>query len=138
MLKRNPLLVICVEYLKDEPQLIVHVIDKGKTGDYIAISHAWVDGLEGSPEKGLLTCRVLRTHALVTKVMGTRLRICAKLCIDSLCIPGHSSDMFMAALIGIRDVYTCTSLVLVIDRLVQKCSPAASIEILFASIYMSA
>ncbi|CAO2647119.1 Nn.00g080410.m01.CDS01 [Neocucurbitaria sp. VM-36] len=138
ILRRDQLPVICVEYPNLEPQLTVQAMDKGKAGDYVAISHVWVDGLGGSTEKGLLTCQVLRVHSLVTKVLGTRPGAPARFWIDSLCIPPHSSDMFMAALIGIRDVYSCASLVLVIDRLVQQCSPSASIEVLFASIYMSA
>jgi hypothetical protein len=138
ILERNQLPVICVEQLHGEPYLTVEAADKSKPGDYVAISHVWVDGLGGSTEKGLLTCQVHRIHSLVRKVTKAHPEAPSKFWIDSLCIPPHSSSLWMAALIGIRDVYVCATLVLVIDRLIQKCSPVASTEKLFASIYMSA
>lgn len=138
ILQRDQLPVIEIAYPNIHPKLIVQAVDKRNTGDYVAISHVWVDGLGGSTEKGLLTCQVLRIQAFVTRVMGTRPGTPAKFWIDSLCIPPHSSKMYIPALIGIRDVYSCASLVLVIDRLIQQCSSAAPTEVLFASIYMSA
>jgi hypothetical protein len=137
ILNEDKLPVISLEYHDGEPRLAVSAANKEETGDYVAVSHVWVDGLGGSTEQGLLCCQVLRLNALASKVMG-RAGSPMKFWVDSLCIPRSNKQTYYKALIGIRDVYLCASTVIVVDRLIQKCSATASTEMIFAHIYMSA
>lgn len=138
ILQQDQLPIIRVDYDTEQPQLSIEAANKGSFREYVAISHVWVDGLGGSTEKGLDTCQVLRLSTLVNNTTGRPAGESAKFWIGSLCIPSHKSNVYVPALIGIRDVYSCVTSVLIIDKLVQQCSSTDLMEILFASIYMSA
>jgi hypothetical protein len=130
--------VVRLEYYPDgTPRLVVSAISVGTSGDYVAISHVWVDGIGGSPEKGLLYCQVLRLATLSARALG-RPNIPTNFWVDSLCIPRSKKETYYKALFRIRDVYMCASTVLVVDKLIQTCDQSASTEVIYAHIYISA
>ena len=136
ILKENKIPVMCLETLNGMPRLTVSASSKAAPGEYIAISHVWADGLGGSTECGLNTCQVERLGRICNSVKKTSKN--ARFWVDSLCIPRVDRDVYIKALIGIRDVYINASSVLVFDKMIEKCTLSDSTESLYAHIYMSA
>ena len=125
-----------LETSNGKPRLTVSDSSKTGPGDYIAISHVWADGLGGATELGLNQCqaeRLSRLCNLVTKTSGN-----AQFWIDSLCIPRVDRDVYIKALVGLRDVYINASSVLVVDKTIEDCTSSHSVENLYAHIYLSA
>lgn len=129
--------VVRLEFHEGTPNLRINAMNKKEAGDYVAISHVWVDGLGGSTEQGLLCCQVMRLATLVSRVVD-RPGVPTNFWIDSLCIPRSDKQIYYKALVGIRDVYMCASTVVVMDKLIQRCDRAAPTEVLYAHIYISA
>ena len=136
ILKEDKIPVMCLETLSGEPQLIVSASSKTDPGDYIAVSHVWADGLGGATECGLNRCQVERLSKLCNSVKKRSMN--GHFWIDSLCIPRVDRDVYIKALIGLRDVYINASSVLVVDKTIEECTSSSSTENLYAHIYLSA
>ncbi|KAI4087731.1 MAG: hypothetical protein L6R37_008288 [Teloschistes peruensis] len=136
ILKEDNIPVVCLETSNGEHRLSVHAMSKTPSRDYIAISHVWADGLGGSTEGGLNRCQAERLSNLCTSVRKTSQP--ARFWVDCLCIPRSEQDVYITALIGIRDVYLNASSVLVIDKTIEECTVTSSTEDLYAHIYLSA
>lgn len=136
ILKENKIPVMCLETLNGKPRLTVSASSKAAPGDYIAISHVWADGLGGATERGLNKCQVERLSRLCNSVKKTSRN--AQFWVDSLCIPRVDPDIYIKALVGIRDVYINASSALVVDKTIAECTSSSSTENLYAHIYLSA
>ena len=102
-------------------------------GDYIAISHVWVDGLGSTTEEGIFACQARRLGDLVARLS---LYSGAPIWIDSVCIP--SSPEHRRKAIGLlRNVYKNAAQVLVVDKIVQQCPKDMSAEDLAWSLLCS-
>jgi len=136
ILTENKIPVMRLETLNGKLQLVVSSASKAGLGDYIAISHVWADGLGGATERGLNTCQVERLNRLCSLVKNMPENV--HFWVDSLCIPRVDRDVYIKALIGIRDVYINASSVLVVDKTIEECTLSSSTENLYAHIYLSA
>jgi hypothetical protein len=136
ILRENEIPIICLETLNGEPRLIVSASSKALPGDYIAISHVWADGLGGSTETGLNLCQVERLSRLCNSLKETSST--TRFWLDCLCIPRSDRDVYIQALVGIRDVYINASSVLVVDKIIEECTSCSSTENLYVHIYLSA
>ncbi|KAH6666291.1 hypothetical protein B0J14DRAFT_705325 [Halenospora varia] len=136
ILRENEIPIMCLDTLNGELQLTVSASSKAIPGDYIAISHVWADGLGGSTEKGLNLCQVERLNKLCNSLKTASTS--ARFWVDCLCIPRSDKDVYIQALVGIRDVYINASAVLVIDKTIEECTSTTYTENLYAHIYLSA
>ena len=136
ILKEDKIPVMSLKTINEEPQIHVSARLKGITGDYFAISHVWSDGLGGKTEAGLNKCQAERLTKLCQSVYGSPENV--YFWIDSLCIPRVDRDVYIKALVGIRDAYLCASSVLVLDKTIESCTLSSSTETLYAHIYLSA
>ncbi|KAL8671599.1 MAG: hypothetical protein Q9168_003905 [Polycauliona sp. 1 TL-2023] len=109
---------------------------KTEPGNYIAISHVWADGLGGATETGLNECQARRLSDLCSALNQSTEIVWFWL--DCLCIPRTDKDVYIRALISIRDVYLQASSVLVLDKTIMKCKMSSSTEDLYIHIYLSA
>lgn len=143
VLREDRIPLVRLDVVNGNPQLIVGASSKGVAGVYIAFSHVWADGLGGTTDKGLNLCQVERIDKLCKSFMSTlptTTSATAWFWLDSLCIPARAldEDLYIKALVGIRDVYINASAVLVIDKSIGECSVSTSTEELYAYIYLSA
>lgn len=102
----------------EESNLDVQAHDPSSDGNYIAISHVWVDGLGSVTEKGLPKCQVEKLTHLVQDASGPGP---TPFWIDSLCIP-QAVEQRKKSIALLRDVYQRASSVLVIDKTISTCS----------------
>ncbi|OJD31471.1 het domain protein [Diplodia corticola] len=91
--------------------------DPRTVGNYVAISHVWVDGLGSVTEKGLPACQVGKLAATVDSASGSTN---TPFWIDSLCIP-EANKQRKASIALLRDVYQQAASVLVIDKTITTC-----------------
>ena len=87
-------------------------------GEYVAISHVWVDGLGSTTENGIPRCQALRINKLAQTALG---RQEATWWIDSVCIPAAEKQRKKAIAI-LRSTYLNAAIVVVIDRCIRQCS----------------
>ena len=136
ILKDDDIPIMRLERANEKLRLTVSAASKTKPGNYIAISHVWADGLGGSSERGLNLCQVERLSQLSSSYRKTSNNLW--FWVDSLCIPRVQKDVYYKAPVGIRDVYINASTVLVLDKIIERCTLSSSTEYLYAHIYLSA
>lgn len=136
ILKENQIPVIHLEVSNGQPRLVISASSKTDPGDYIAISHVWADGLGGATESGLNECQVRRLSEICSAVNQTSSTV--RFWVDCLCIPRSDRDVYIQALIAIRDVYLNATFVLVLDKTIVECTTSSSTEDLYAHSYLSA
>ena len=102
-------------------------------GDYIAISHVWVDGLGSTTEDGIFACQARRLGDLIARLSHYS---GAPIWIDSVCIPS-SPEHRRKAISLLRNVYRNAAQVLVVDKTVQRCQKDMPAEDLAWSIVCS-
>lgn len=136
ILKEDGIPVMQLELIEGNLQVSVSASSKANPGDFITISHVWVDGLGGAAELGLNMCQVEWLSKIcesIYKCSGN-----ARFWVDSLCIPRVDKEVYYKALNGIRDVYINAASVLVVDKFIGCCTTSSSTEDLYAHIYLSA
>ncbi|KAL8856806.1 MAG: hypothetical protein Q9178_006643 [Gyalolechia marmorata] len=136
ILSENQIPVMRLEAPNGQSRLEVSASSKTEPGDYIAISHVWADGLGGATESGLNECQVRRLSNLCSAVNQTSRTV--RFWVDCLCIPRTDDDIYIQALVAIRDVYLQASSVLVLDKTIMECTTSSSTEDLYIHIYLSA
>ena len=108
----------------DSLSLTVSSRSSALPGDYVAISHVWVDGLGSTTENGILACQARRLSDLVGRLNR---RSSAPLWIDSVCVPS-SPEYRRKAISLLRNVYKNAAQFLVVDKTVQQCQKGMSAE----------
>lgn len=137
ILERDEIPVVRLEKEGNMDRLAVTAISKTNPEQFVAISHVWADGLGGKTEKGLNKCQVQRVSALCSNVHEIQGQ--AWFWLDCLCIPRDcKKEIYYRALDSIKDVYKCASSVLVLDKIIERCSVSSQTEFLYAHIYLSA
>ena len=125
--------IIRISRSSESVELEVSSCSANVQGDYIAISHVWVDGLGSTTEEGMLECQVKRLGTLIGNLTND---FSVSLWIDSLCVPSLSKHRRKS--IGLlRNVYRNASKVLVVDKMIRQCSADTSAEELAWSIISS-
>lgn len=114
---RDQIPVFEVKAGPDSVNLTVSSRSPALSGDYIAISHVWVDGLGSTTEAGIFTCQARRLGDLVGRLTNFS---GAPLWIDSVCIP-NSPEHRRKSIGLLRNVYKNAAQVLVVDRTIQQC-----------------
>ncbi|KAL8789941.1 MAG: hypothetical protein Q9195_006602 [Heterodermia aff. obscurata] len=117
--------------LRAELEVIKQPVDR--LGNYVAISHVWVDGLGSTSEVGLPTCQVKRLGESVQKATTDSSIL---FWIDSLCIPS-ASEQRKKSIRQLRNIYRNAASVMVIDREIRRCPRDASAERLLWTIASS-
>jgi hypothetical protein len=137
ILEADEIPVVSIDYTEGKSKFVVSAVSKTDSQSYIAVSHVWVDGMGGTPAQGLLRCQAQSLHTLIVQAPGS-IGAGQRFWLDTLCIPRTPQEAYDLAMVGIRDVYSCASTTLVVDRLIRTCPIQASTEIIYAHIYMSA
>ncbi len=117
----------------DSVSLTVSSRSSALPGDYVAVSHVWVDGFGSTTEKGILACQARRLGDLVARLTHNS---GAPVWIDSVCIPS-SPEYRRKAISLLRNVYENAAQVLVIDKTIQECHKDMSAEDLAWSVVCS-
>ena len=104
--------------LGDSMTLEVVPCSAATIGEYVAISHVWVDGLGSTTEKGIPRCQALRFNKLAQTALG---RQNALWWIDSVCVPAAEMQR-RKAIANLRNTYCHAAMVVVIDRYIHGCS----------------
>ena len=116
--------VITVQESDDSVRLLVSRCSGSSAGEYIALSHVWVDGLGSTSQAGIPECQARRLGRLVHDASDG---VNNAFWIDSLCIPtGKASRKKSIAMM--KNIYRNADKVLVIDQTVRRCSKSASLE----------
>lgn len=116
--------VITVDKSNGVIRLLVSRCSASSAGEYIALSHVWVDGLGSTTQAGIPECQASRLGRLIHDASGG---VDNAFWIDSLCIPeGKASRKKSIAMM--KNIYRNASKVLVIDQTIRRCSGSASLE----------
>ena len=123
-----------VEVMDSEPlRLKVKAQPPNEAGNYLAVSHVWVDGLGSTTEIGMPECQVRRLGKLAR--IASESSECV-LWMDSLCIPAAETQR-KKSIRRLRDVYRNAEKVLVIDKTIRECPNDTDVETLLWSIISS-
>jgi hypothetical protein len=98
--------------------LLVREADPGtRTGNYVALSHVWVDGLGSPYSNAIAQCQLTRIADRLGKLEATE--ACGELCIwtDTLCVPvdPQHSQLRQLAIMNMHKVYRDAYAVIVMD-----------------------
>ena len=117
----------------DSISLTVSSRSSALPGDYVAISHVWVDGLGSTTEAGIFACQARRLGDLVARLSN---QSGTPLWMDSVCIPG-SREHRQKSIGLLRNIYRNAAQVLVVDKTIQQCQEDIAAEDLAWSIVCS-
>jgi hypothetical protein len=129
--QRVPTMMLC----EDQGHLRLEVSSSPlhSSGDYVAFSHVWVEGLGSTTEEGMFECQARRLAAVAEQASN----VGVSWWIDSLCIP--KTRPYRDKSIGqLRNVYINAAKVIVIDRTMGQCRADSSPEELLWELASSA
>lgn len=128
---RVPTMTLCED--QGGVRLEVSSSPLGSSGDYVAFSHVWVEGLGSMTEEGIFACKARRLRAVAEQASS----VGVSWWIDSLCIP--DTRLYRKKSIGqLRNVYINASKVIAIDRALGQCRADSSAKELLWELVSSA
>lgn len=118
---RVPTMTLC----EDQGGLRVEVSSSplDSSGDYVAFSHVWVEGLGSTTEEGIFECQARRLAAIAKQASG----VGVSWWIDALCIP-DTRPYRKKSVAQLRNVYINATKVIVIDMAMGQCRADSSAE----------